>query len=98
MEKLDEHNMILSGVNAQRHVTPFKAEVTSYITLYADVTDTLDLWTKVQVLWQSLQPVFTTGDIAKAMPKEAKAFKSIDKNWLSIMAKAVEQKKVTVCC
>lgn len=32
------------------------------------------------------------------MPKEAKIFGGIDKNWEKIMEKAVETKKVIPCC
>jgi len=32
------------------------------------------------------------------MPVEAKKFQGIDKNWLKIMEKAVETKKVIPCC
>jgi hypothetical protein len=32
------------------------------------------------------------------MPREAKTFAGIDKNWGKIMEKAVETKKVIPCC
>ena len=60
--------MNLGTINAQRHVTPFKAEVEEKIRIFSDMGETLDLWVKVQLLWSNLQPVFTAGDIAKQMP------------------------------
>lgn len=56
------------------------------------------MWVKVQMAWTSLETVFTGGDIARQMPVEAKKFQGIDKNWLKIMEKAVETKKVIPCC
>lgn len=79
-------------------MTPFKAEVENLIRTFSDVNDTLDMWVKVQKLWTSLEPVFTGGDIARQMPLQAKQFQGIDKNWMKIMEKAVETKKVIACC
>ena len=97
-EKLDEDQMLLATLIAQRHVLPFKPIVEAQITIFGDVSETLDMWIKVQVLWTSLEAVFTGGDIARNMPVEAKKFAGIDKNWLKIMEKAVETKKVIQCC
>lgn len=42
--------------------------------------------------------MFTSGDIAKNMPTEAKLFKTIDKQWLKNMERAFETKNVVACC
>ena len=42
--------------------------------------------------------MFTSGDIAKNMPAEAKKFKQIDKNWLTIMERVNENKNVILSC
>ena len=85
-------------MNAMRYVAPFKSEVMEKLYLYSEVTDVIEKWIKVQMLWTSLVSVFTGGDIAKQMPTEAKKFRQIDKNWLKIMERANEQKNVIVCC
>jgi dynein heavy chain, axonemal len=90
IERLEEDQMTLATLNAQRHVAPFKVEVETKIRIFAEVNDTLDLWVKVQKLWTSLEPVFTGGDIARQMPLQAKQFQGIDKYWIKIMDKAVE--------
>ena len=60
--------MKLTQFNAMRHVTPFKTEVQDKLFLYSEVSDIIDKWVKVQILWTSLESVFTSGDIAKSMP------------------------------
>lgn len=66
--------MTLAQLNAQRHVTPFKARVENLIKVFDEVYETLDSWIKVQVLWTSMEAVFTGGDIAKNLPVEARKF------------------------
>ena len=90
--------MALNQMNAMRYVTPFRTEVTEKIATLSDVSDIIDKWLKVQMLWINLVSVFTAGDIAKAMPTESKKFKQIDKQWLKIMERAHEQKICVQCC
>ena len=61
-------------------------------------SEILEQWVQVQAMWQYLEAVFTSGDIAKQMPQEAKRFMSIDKNWEKIMQKAYETRNVIQYC
>lgn len=97
-ETLEEHIMALNQMNAMRYVTPFKQEVGDCIHQYNEVSDTIEKWLKVQVLWSSLVSVFKGGDIAKNMPNEAKKFAKLDKDWLKLMERANEQRNVIQCC
>ena len=97
-EKLEEHIMQLNQMNAMRYVTPFKSDVEGCIFQYNEVSDIIEKWLKVQVLWTSLVSVFKGGDIAKNMPTEAKKFSKIDKDWLKLMERANEQRNVIQCC
>lgn len=97
-EKLEENLAQLITFNAYKYVTPFKQEVEDRIVLYSDVSDTLEKWLKVQMLWTNLVSVFTGGDIAKNLPTEAKLFKAVDKIWLKNMERANETKNVVACC
>jgi dynein heavy chain len=85
-------------MNAMKYVTPFKTEVTDRIALLSDVADVIEKWLKVQTLWTNLVSVFTSGDIARNLPTEAKLFKTIDKIWLKNMERAFETKIVVQCC
>merc|ERR1719498_1942120 len=85
-------------MNAQRHSAPFKEELLALISTLSDTADIIERWFKVQGMWTSLESVFTSGDIAKQMPMEAKKFMQIDKDWIKIMAKSAETKLVVPCC
>jgi len=97
-ESLEETQMILNAMNAQRQSAPFKEELMALITTLSDTADTIERWYKVQQMWTSLESVFTGGDIAKQMPSEAKKFAQIDKDWLKIMHKSAETMTVVDCC
>eukprot|EP00930_Biecheleria_cincta_P100463 TRINITY_DN920_c0_g1_i2.p1 TRINITY_DN920_c0_g1~~TRINITY_DN920_c0_g1_i2.p1 ORF type:complete len:4610 (-),score=1017.36 TRINITY_DN920_c0_g1_i2:106-13935(-) len=97
-EALEETQMLLNAMNAQRHSQPFKEELVALITTLSDTADTIERWFKVQQMWTSLESVFTGGDIAKQMPMEAKKFSQIDKDWLKIMYKSAETQRVVECC
>ncbi|CAG9316033.1 unnamed protein product [Blepharisma stoltei] len=98
MEALDEAQADLTTMNAMKHVAPFKTEVVSCLNLYSDVSETIDLWQRVQIMWQSLEPVFMGGDISRQMPTEARLFQNTDKMWVKIMEKAVETQVVIPAC
>mmetsp|Transcript_17913 Transcript_17913/g.16185 ORF Transcript_17913/g.16185 Transcript_17913/m.16185 type:complete len:3436 (+) Transcript_17913:1-10308(+) len=98
MEELEEAQMTLQGMLTMRHVTPFRERATELLQLLSETSDTLERWLKVQMMWCSLESVFTGGDIAKQMPMEAKKFSKIDKDWAKIMAKAYETQIVTEAC
>ena len=78
IEDLDESQLALQTMLSMRHVGPFKEKIALMLSMLSDTADTLELWIKVQLLWQSLESVFTGGDIMKQMPVEAKKFAKID--------------------
>ena len=43
-----------------------KLEKTELLKLLSETSDTLERWVKVQMLWCSLESVFTSGDIASS--------------------------------
>jgi dynein heavy chain len=97
-EDLENDISTLSGLIANKHIGPFLDSARKQFNILSEVQKTLQDWLKVQILWTSLEAVFTSGDIAKHLKKEAQKFKGINKNWKSVMNKAFELKKVIDCC
>lgn len=82
-----------------RHVKPFEDEASGWLKKLSDVNDVLESWIKVQMLWMSLEAVFTGGDIARQMPQDTRVFVKVDKEWTSrLMTKAKEVGNVVSCC
>jgi dynein heavy chain len=98
MEDLEEAQMNLQAMLTMRHVAPFRGEAQALLASLSETADTLERWLKVQMLWCSLESVFTGGDIAKQLPMEAKKFGKVDKDWVKIMAKATETVLVVPSC
>src|SRR5690606_7636073 len=98
MEELEEAQMNLQAMLTMRHVAPFRELAQQLLQSLSNTSDNLERWLKVQLMWCSLESVFTGGDIAKQMPTEAKKFAKIDKDWARIMAKATETKNIVECC
>jgi dynein heavy chain len=97
-EELEEAQMKLNTNLSMRHIGPFEKLVQDQLDLLNDTSDTLDVLCQVQSVWCSLESVFTGGDIAKQMPREAKKFSKVDKDWVKIMSKIKETMNVVECC
>lgn len=98
MEELEDAQMNLQTVLTMRHVAPFRKVAQDLLGSLSETSDTLERWIKVQLMWCALESVFTGGDIAKQMPREAKKFSKVDKDWAKIMIKASETRNVVECC
>ena len=96
--QLDEAQTALQAMLALHYIGPFRAEARSLQTLLSETADTLARWSKVQQLWCALEPVFTSGDIARQNPKQAKRFLKVDKDFEKLMAKAATTSTVVGCC
>ena len=97
-EELEESIMQMQTFLTMRHVAPFREEATELLANLNDAADTLEQWVKVQLMWCSLESVFTGGDIAKQLPMEAKKFSKVDKDWTKIMQVSQSTSLVVPCC
>ena len=99
IEQLEDSQASLVQMLTQRHVTPFRDIANSWLKKLSDVNDTLEHWIKVQMLWMSLEAVFTGGDIARQMPADTRVFMKVDKEWSTrLMSKAKDVKIAIDCC
>ena len=94
IEALEEAQMNLGSMMASRFVLPFKETVAEWILKLSTVSEILETWLQVQSMWQYLEVVFTSGDIARQLPQESKRFAAIDKNWIKMMGRAAETPNV----
>ena len=56
-------------------IKPFEERARSWATKLVLIQDLIDIWLKVQGVWQYLEPIFGSEDIMRQMPKEGQLFK-----------------------
>uniref|UniRef100_A0A7S0HBM9 Uncharacterized protein n=1 Tax=Hanusia phi TaxID=3032 RepID=A0A7S0HBM9_9CRYP len=98
MEALEDSQMTLGSMASNRYSAPFREEVQMWIANLSTVSDVVEQWIQVQNLWIYMEAVFSSGDIAKQLPQEAKRFSSIDKNFMKVTSKAYEEPNCVECC
>ncbi len=54
---------------------PFEERAKAWSTKLVLIQDLIDIWLKVQGVWQYLEPIFGSEDIMRQMPEEGKLFK-----------------------
>ncbi|WBY55407.1 dynein heavy chain [Plasmodium yoelii yoelii] len=97
-ESLEESQILLNNINSTKYSKPFKNKLSILLNKLSDCSDIVERWIKVQMLWCSMESVFTSGDIARQMPIESKRFHQIDKDWINIINIANESSIVVECC
>eukprot|EP01048_Picozoa_sp_COSAG05_P029403 COSAG05_NODE_9651_length_610_cov_0.786693_1_plen_180_part_00 len=90
--------MNMGSMMSSRYVLPFKEDVSSWVNKMSTVAEIIEQWIIVQNMWTYMEAVFSSGDIAKQLPQEAKRFSSIDKNYMKIMTYSFEKSNVVQCC
>eukprot|EP00946_MAST-07B_sp_MAST-7B-sp1_P002136 g2136.t1 len=92
LRKLDEVEQLLDDqiVRAQamrgsRFIGPLKPRVEAWEKKLNLLSDILEQWLAMQGTWLYLEPIFSSEDICKQMPAEAKRFATVDQVWRSNM-------------
>jgi len=98
MEALEDSQMQLGSMASNRYSAPFREKLQGWIVSLSTVYDIVEQWIAVQNLWIYMEAVFSSGDIAKQLPQEAKRFSGIDKNFMKITQKALETPSCVDCC
>ncbi|XP_066254312.1 dynein axonemal heavy chain 6 [Euwallacea similis] len=82
---LDETNINITTIASSRHVEPIRARVERWQINLDLFSQTLDEWMMCQQKWLHLEVIFSSSDIQRHLPNEAKLFVIVDKSWKFIM-------------
>lgn len=56
----------------------------------------MELWLAVQNMWMYMEAVFSSGDIVKQLPVEAKRFQNIDKTFMKVSCITKTSRKLSM--
>jgi dynein heavy chain len=86
------------AISSSPYVKFLAADVNAWKIQLVRVQEILEQWTKVQIGWLYLWPIFSSEDIQRSMPQISQSFSSVDKIWRNIMIQTVTQPTVLEAC
>ncbi|KAG1672242.1 hypothetical protein FOA52_002944 [Chlamydomonas sp. UWO 241] len=86
---LDDQLMKVQAMNASPFVKAFKDETLAWERTLFSMQDLLDQWVTVQSTWMYLEPIFSSPDIVKQMPREGERFEVVNTAFRALMEDAV---------
>ncbi|KZC07229.1 Dynein heavy chain 3, axonemal [Dufourea novaeangliae] len=92
--QLDDHILKAQTMRSSPFVKAFEYEMQAWEDKLLLMQDIIDQWLLCQATWMYLEPIFSSEDIMRQMPTEAKNFRRMDKIWRGIMRYVVENKRV----
>ena len=95
---LDDHIVMTQSMSFSPYKKPFEEEISKWETRLHLVQDIMDEWLACQRQWLYLQPIFSSDDINRQMPAEAKRYATMDRMWRHVMGNAFDNPKVFSVC
>ena len=98
-QTLEDQMMNLSSMMSSRFVAPFLEQTKKWEGLMSTISETIDVWMKVQAKWQYLEAIFIgSEDIRLQLPEEAKRFDRIHTAFKKIMSETFKNPNVLDSC
>ncbi|XP_048510723.1 dynein axonemal heavy chain 7 isoform X3 [Athalia rosae] len=91
---LEEHIAKTQAMRGSAFAKPIEAEVKVFYDLILRIQKTIDEWTKVQVQWMYLLPIFSSKDIVDQLPEEGILFSEVDGTFRRAMLNVVKEPRV----
>ncbi|XP_050560797.1 dynein axonemal heavy chain 3 isoform X1 [Spodoptera frugiperda] len=91
---LDDHILKSQTMRGSPYVKAFEADMIAWEEKLISMQDILDQWLTCQATWMYLEPIFSSEDIMRQMPTEARNFRDVDKEWKTIMAATMKDPMV----
>ena len=83
---LDDQIVKAQAMAGSRYIKPYLKRIQHWEKILTNMQDIVDECLKVQSTWLYLEPIFSSEDIMRQMPKEGELFRKVDAIWRSNMA------------
>jgi dynein heavy chain len=88
---LDDQIVKTQAMAGSRYIKPYLKRMRAWEATLNAMHEIIDQTLKVQATWLYLEPIFSSEDIMRQMPKEGELFKVVDKLWRDNMAATVAE-------
>lgn len=93
---MDDHLLKAQTMRGSPYVKAFEQEMQQWEEKLISMQDILEAWLVCQSTWMYLEPIFSSEDIMRQMPTEARNFKQVDRIWRAIQANTIQDTHVLV--
>ncbi|XP_057653134.1 dynein axonemal heavy chain 3 [Diorhabda carinulata] len=94
---MDDHILKAQTMRGSPYVRAFEEEMTAWEEKLLSMQDILEQWLMCQATWMYLEPIFSSEDIMRQMPTEARNFKLVDRVWRAVQNNTNKDTRVLVC-
>merc|ERR1719158_1806395 len=91
---LDDHVSKTQSIRGSPFCRPFEKDCKDWETRLVYIQDTIDQFLLCQRQWLYLEPIFSSEDIVRQMPNEAKKFRTVDARWREVLSVLFENPSV----
>ncbi|KAL3318377.1 Dynein heavy chain 1, axonemal [Cichlidogyrus casuarinus] len=97
-QMIDDHIVMTQQLSFDPNKKPFEARITEWEGKLRMTQDVFEEWTACQRQWLYLEPIFSSEDINRQLPVEAKRYATMDRIWRKVMKAAQNSTSVMTFC
>ncbi|XP_076467002.1 dynein axonemal heavy chain 1-like [Babylonia areolata] len=87
LQQLDDQIVMTQSICFSPYKKEFEKRIDDWDNTLRTTQDVLDEWTRCQIAWMYLEPIFSSDDITRQLPVESKRYQTMDRVWRKIMSR-----------
>ncbi|KAI5607103.1 dynein heavy chain 1, axonemal, partial [Silurus asotus] len=95
---LDDHIVMTQSMSFSPYKKTFEERISTWESKLRITQDVLEEWLTCQRSWLYLEPIFSSEDINRQLPVEAKRYQTMERTWRKVMETAHNNRQVIKVC